>query len=63
MSADQLAMLGTLVMASEARWRALAPYEAARYVYHLQRLRMTLVARAGEVGNGAATDRCRGERS
>jgi len=63
MSADMLARLRALAMESEVRWRAMEPRKAARYVYYLQRLRMTLVARANEVGNDVATNCCREEQS
>ena len=62
MSAERLARLRALEEASEARWRALAPGEAARFVYHLKRLRMALAARAGGRGDGTAADRCSGKR-
>lgn len=61
MSEDSLARLRALAMGSEARWRALEPKEAARFVYYLQRLRMTLTAPAAEVESPAAPDRCGNE--
>jgi hypothetical protein len=63
MSADMLARLRSLAMESEVRWRTMAPHEAVRFVYYLQRLHMVIVARATIVGNDVATGCCHNERS
>lgn len=61
MSAEPLVRLRALARESEARWRALGPKEAARFVYHLQLLRMVYRRAASEAGAGDASDRRREE--
>lgn len=63
MSAEVLEKLRALARAGAARWRALEPRAAARYVYHLQRLWMASTRTAAEAGKDDAPGRRHGEQS